>query len=110
MYGVFEDEQLDIGDFHRALLWSRHLVFTRGGNIHIVGAAKPRGPGADHRFQTHLVYEFTLSGEVVQTWGTPNEPDAPGQPSNKPTWAVFAPWGGLYVAGSYGQLPNQCAR
>ena len=53
--------------------------------------------------QTHLVYECTLAGTVVQTWGTRDEPGAPGKPFNQPTWAVFAPWGDLYVADGYGQ-------
>ena len=39
--------------------------------------------------QTHLVYEFTLEGEVVQTWGMLDQPGELGKPFNSPTWAVL---------------------
>jgi len=52
---------------------------------------------------THLVHQFTLEGELVQSWGTGDQPGEEGKPFNSPTWAVFAPWGDLYVTDGYGQ-------
>ncbi|MBI2940251.1 MAG: hypothetical protein HYY04_07395 [Chloroflexi bacterium] len=51
----------------------------------------------------HTVRRFTPSGELLGTLGTPGQTGAPGLPFNKPTWAVVAPSGDLYVSDGYGQ-------
>jgi hypothetical protein len=43
------------------------------------------------------------SHRLGQTWGNKEQPGAEGKPFNRPTWAVFAPWGDLYVSDGYGQ-------
>jgi sugar lactone lactonase YvrE len=52
---------------------------------------------------SHLVMKWTLDGQLLQTWGTPNQPGAPGQPFNRPTRAVVTPDGEMYVSDGYGQ-------
>ncbi|HLG51547.1 MAG TPA: peptidyl-alpha-hydroxyglycine alpha-amidating lyase family protein [Chloroflexota bacterium] len=52
---------------------------------------------------THLVTRWTLDGQLLQSWGTPNRPGPPGQPFNQPTRAVLAPDGEMYVSDGYGQ-------
>ena len=52
----------------------------------------------------HTVRRLDTEGRVLQTLGTPDAVGAPGQPFNRPTWAVEAPWGDIYVADGYGQF------
>ncbi len=52
---------------------------------------------------THLVTKWTIDGKLLQSWGTPDRPGAPGMPFNQPTRAVVAPDGELYVSDGYGQ-------
>ncbi len=52
----------------------------------------------------HTVRKLDTEGRVLQTLGTPDAVGAPGQPFNRPTWAVEAPWGDIYVADGYGQF------
>jgi DNA-binding beta-propeller fold protein YncE len=52
---------------------------------------------------THLVTKWTTDGRLLQQWGTPDEPGAPGQPFNQPTYAFVAPDGEMYVSDGYGQ-------
>ncbi|MBI3944051.1 MAG: hypothetical protein HY326_13630 [Chloroflexi bacterium] len=52
---------------------------------------------------TQTVKKFTLEGKLLQTLGTPGQIGAPGMPFNRPTWAVQAPWGDIYVTDGYGQ-------
>ena len=54
--------------------------------------------------EDHTVRKFGSEGRVLQTLGTPGQVGAPGQPFNRPTWAVLAPWGELYVTDGYGQF------
>lgn len=51
----------------------------------------------------HTVTQWTLEGELLRTWGTPDQPGAPGAPFNEPTRAIVAPNGDLYVSDGYGQ-------
>jgi hypothetical protein len=51
----------------------------------------------------HTVTKWTLDGQLLQTWGTPNVTGAPGARFNKPTRAVVTPDGELYVSDGYGQ-------
>jgi DNA-binding beta-propeller fold protein YncE len=51
----------------------------------------------------HTVRICSTDGEVLQTLGTPGQPGAEGQPFNKPTRAVCAPAGEIYVSDGYGQ-------
>ena len=51
----------------------------------------------------HVVHICTTDGELLQTIGTPGEPGAPGAPFNRPSRAVVAPDGEIYVADGYGQ-------
>lgn len=51
----------------------------------------------------HTVEICRLDGTVVQTIGNRGRAGAPGAPFNRPTWAVRAPWGDLYVSDGYGQ-------
>ncbi len=49
------------------------------------------------------VTQWTLGGELLRTWGTPDQAGAPGAPFNEPTRAIVAPNGDLYVSDGYGQ-------
>lgn len=51
----------------------------------------------------HTVTQWTLEGQLLRTWGTPNQPGAPGTPFNEPARAMVAATGELYVADGYGQ-------
>ena len=51
----------------------------------------------------HVVTRWTTDGRLLQSWGTPNEPGPPGKPFNRPTRAVVAPEGEMYVSDGYGQ-------
>ena len=51
----------------------------------------------------HTVEIFQLDGSHVQTIGRSGETGSNGAPFNRPTWAVRAPWGDLYVSDGYGQ-------
>ena len=53
--------------------------------------------------EDHTVRRFSLSGELLQTWGTVDEPGPPGQPFNQPTRAVLSQSGEMYVSDGYGQ-------
>jgi streptogramin lyase len=53
--------------------------------------------------EDHTVRKFSLSGELLQTWGTVDEPGPPGQPFNQPTRAVLSQSGEMYVSDGYGQ-------
>jgi hypothetical protein len=52
----------------------------------------------------HTVTKWTLDGQLLRTWGTPDQPGAPGTPFNKPTRAAVASDGELYVSDGYGQF------
>ena len=52
----------------------------------------------------HTVRKLDTDGQVLQTLGTPDAVGAPGQPFNRPTWAVEAPGGDIYVSDGYGQF------
>ena len=52
----------------------------------------------------HTVRCCSTAGQVLQTWGTPGRTGAPGEPFNKPTWAVRSEAGELFVADGYGQF------
>lgn len=51
----------------------------------------------------HTVEICRLDGTHVQTLGQRGTPGISGAPFNRPTWAVRAPWGDLYVSDGYGQ-------
>ena len=51
----------------------------------------------------HTVRKFSLDGELLQTFGTVNQPGAPGTPFNQPTRAVLSTSGEMYVSDGYGQ-------
>ena len=51
----------------------------------------------------HTIRLFSTDGEVLRTWGTPNETGAPGLPFNRPTKAMAAPSGQVFVSDGYGQ-------
>ncbi len=51
----------------------------------------------------HTLRRCTTDGSVQQTWGIPGRTGAPGAPFNRPTWAMTAPSGALYVTDGYGQ-------
>ncbi len=51
----------------------------------------------------HTVRIFSVDGELLDTWGTPNEVGAPGQPFNRPTKAMAASTGQVFVSDGYGQ-------
>lgn len=52
----------------------------------------------------HTVRQLTTAGKLLRTWGTPDQPGAPGMPFNRPTWAVRTPAGALFVSDGYGQF------
>ena len=51
----------------------------------------------------HTVRKLSLDGEIVMTLGSEGKPGEPGAPFNKPTRAVVAPSGEIYVSDGYGQ-------
>ena len=51
----------------------------------------------------HTVRIFTTEGEVLQTLGTPNQIGGPGMPFNRPTKAMAAASGDIFVSDGYGQ-------
>lgn len=51
----------------------------------------------------HLVSKLNAKGQVLLTLGTFDQPGAAGHPFNKPTDAVRAPSGDIYVSDGYGQ-------
>ncbi len=53
--------------------------------------------------EDHTVRIFDTKGELLQTLGSPNETGAPGEPFNKPTKAMAAPSGAVFVSDGYGQ-------
>ena len=53
---------------------------------------------------THLVTRWTTEGKLLQSWGTPNQPGAPGEPFNQPTHAFAMPDGEMFVSDGYGQF------
>jgi sugar lactone lactonase YvrE len=63
--------------------------------------------GGDEVFVTdtkdHTVRLFTKEGELIRTWGTEFKTGAPGEPFNKPTWAIRSQSGDIYVTDGYGQ-------
>src|SRR5437588_5133837 len=52
---------------------------------------------------TNLVTRWTTDGQLLQSWGTPDRPGAPGQPFNQPTHAMVTADGEMYVSDGYGQ-------
>jgi DNA-binding beta-propeller fold protein YncE len=52
---------------------------------------------------THLVTQWTADGKLLRSWGTPNQPGAPGAPFNQPTHAFVTSDGEMYVSDGYGQ-------
>lgn len=52
---------------------------------------------------SHTVGVWTTEGKHLRTYGTPDRPGAPGQPFNRPTRAVVAADGEMYVSDGYGQ-------
>lgn len=51
----------------------------------------------------HTVRRFSLDGELLQTFGTVDQPGTPGTPFNQPTRAVISASGEMYVSDGYGQ-------
>lgn len=51
----------------------------------------------------HTVRIFDISGNLLQTIGTPGTPGAAGMPFNAPTRAMPSPSGDIYVSDGYGQ-------
>jgi DNA-binding beta-propeller fold protein YncE len=51
----------------------------------------------------HIVTQWTLDGQQLRVWGTPDQPGEQGAPFNEPSRAIVAPTGDLYVADGYGQ-------
>ena len=52
---------------------------------------------------SHTVDRYALDGTHLGAIGTRDVPGSLGTPFNRPTWAVEAPWGDLYVSDGYGQ-------
>ena len=90
------------------LIYDRDGTFLRSWGEDIF--KKPHGiwisPG-DEIYVTdtvdHTVRKFSLSGELLMTLGTVDQPGSPGQPFNRPTRAVLSQSGELYVSDGYGQ-------
>ena len=53
--------------------------------------------------ELHTATVHTLEGELVATLGTPGTAGEPGNPFNRPTWAVLGNNDDLYVSDGYGQ-------
>jgi sugar lactone lactonase YvrE len=54
----------------------------------------------DHK--KHTIKKFTLSGELIETWGTEDVPGVEGEPFNRPTDVDVAPSGEIYISDGYG--------
>jgi len=52
----------------------------------------------------HTVRKLSLDGEVLMTLGTEGQPGEPGAPFNRPTRAMVAPPGNIYISDGYGQF------
>jgi DNA-binding beta-propeller fold protein YncE len=52
---------------------------------------------------TQLVTHWTTDGKLLESWGTPDTPGAPGMPFNQPTHAVVTASGDMFVSDGYGQ-------
>jgi len=50
----------------------------------------------------HTVRKLTLDGKLLMTLGTPNKVGEEGVPFNRPTYAVVAPSGEIFVSDGYG--------
>ena len=73
--------------------WNVHGLFITGeGKVYITDANR------------HCVRRFSLSGELEQTIGRPDNPGVTyyGRPFNMPTGVVLAPNGYLYISDGYG--------
>ena len=53
--------------------------------------------------EDHTVRAFNPAGEIVMTLGASGRPGAPGRPFNRPTKAVVASDGAIFVSDGYGQ-------
>ena len=51
----------------------------------------------------HTIRIFTIDGKLITTLGTENQTGEPGQPFNRPTKAMAAPSGQIFVSDGYGQ-------
>ncbi len=52
-------------------------------------------------YHRHTVQNFTLNGELLETWGTEDVPGEDGEPFNRPTDIDVAPTGEIYVSDGY---------
>jgi len=55
----------------------------------------------------HTVRKLSLDGEVLMTLGTEGQPGEPGAPFNRPTCAVVAPSGAIYVSDGWAVAGSQ---
>ncbi len=53
--------------------------------------------------EDHTVRKFNTDGQVLQTLGTPHQTGSPGMPFNRPTSAMVASSGDIFVSDGYGQ-------
>ncbi len=90
------------------------LVFTREGDFIATWGAgiftEPHGLYIDRDDmiyvtdrEDHTVRKFTKDGKLLMTLGTAHQTGAPGMPFNRPTKAVLAPSGDIFVSDGYGQ-------
>ena len=90
---VYDREGRFLTAWGEGLLKSPHSVwFDERDHLYVVDV------------KDHTVRRFDSDGRVLQTLGTPGQVGAPGEPFNRPTWAVLAPGGDLYVSDGYGQF------
>lgn len=110
--GVTGDSRDRIYLFQRAPT-AEVLVFDREGNLLARWGegqfVSPHGiwvSPRDEIFITdtadHTVSQWTTDGKLRRRWGTARTPGAPGEPFNRPTKAVLAPDGEMYVSDGYG--------
>ncbi|HEX5415481.1 MAG TPA: peptidyl-alpha-hydroxyglycine alpha-amidating lyase family protein [Chloroflexota bacterium] len=52
---------------------------------------------------TQLVTHWSLDGKLLGSWGTADQPGAPGEPFNQPTHAFVTSDGAMFVSDGYGQ-------
>ena len=90
---VYDREGRFLTAWGEGLLKSPHSVwFDERDHLYVVDV------------KDHTVRRFDSDGRVLQTLGTPGQVGAPGEPFNRPTWAVLTPGGDLYVSDGYGQF------
>ena len=87
------------------------VVFDREGNFlkswEEIKMTAPHGLHIEGKvayvadYKEHVVSKYTLDGEILQTWGTKDNPGKDGEPFNRPTDVDVTPTGEIYMSDGY---------